>query len=228
MSIHRILKPMRRSGSGPLLALFLGSVGMAQADVAISTANSTNPPIGLALAALISAEHDAMAALPPGVASGRAPAEVAPPPRYDAAWLLDQPAAGGGREWECLSRAIYFEARGETLQGQFAVAEVVLNRVASPAYPNSVCAVVSQSGGGGCQFSYVCDGKTNRISEPAAWDRAGRIAAALMSGTAPRALTKGATHFHTHGVRPSWAKRFARTAAIGGHLFYRQPTRTSF
>jgi spore germination cell wall hydrolase CwlJ-like protein len=136
-------------------------------------------------------------------------------------WLLAQPVAEGDADWQCLKEAIYFEARGESLQGQIAVAEVILNRVDSPLYPRSVCGVVKQRGGGGCQFSYVCDGRTDRMREKGAADLAGRIARVMLDGT-PRALTDGATHFHARGVRPGWSKRFDRTASIGAHHFYRK------
>jgi spore germination cell wall hydrolase CwlJ-like protein len=137
------------------------------------------------------------------------------------AWLMAQPAPEGDAEWQCLTEALYFEARGESLEGQIAVAEVILNRVDSPLYPRSVCGVVKQRGGGGCQFSYVCQGK-GKMRETAAADLAGRIARAMLDG-APRLLTDGATHFHTRGVRPGWSKRFAHTTTIGAHAFYRQP-----
>lgn len=136
-------------------------------------------------------------------------------------WLMARPDPTGDAQWECLTQAIYFEARGESLEGQIAVAEVILNRADSPLYPRTVCGVVKQRGGGGCQFSYVCRG-TTKMREKTARDLAGRIARAMLDG-APRVLTDGATHFHTKGVRPSWSKRFAKTAAIGSHLFYRQP-----
>jgi spore germination cell wall hydrolase CwlJ-like protein len=138
------------------------------------------------------------------------------------AWLMAQPVPRGDADWQCLKEAIYFEARGESLQGQIAVAEVILNRVDSPLYPRSVCGVVRQRGGGGCQFSYVCDGRTDRMREAAAADLAGRIARAMLDG-APRVLTEGATHFHTRHVRPGWSRRFAHTTTIGAHHFYRQP-----
>ncbi|MDX5349220.1 MAG: cell wall hydrolase [Paracoccaceae bacterium] len=137
-------------------------------------------------------------------------------------WLMAQSAPAGDAEWQCLTEALYFEARGESLEGQIAVAEVILNRIDSPLYPSTVCGVVKQRGGGGCQFSYVCDGK-KRMREAGAADLAGRIARAMLDG-APRLLTDGATHFHTRHVRPGWSKRFAHTASIGAHLFYRQPT----
>ncbi len=136
-------------------------------------------------------------------------------------WLMARAEPTGDEQWQCLTQAIYFEARGESLEGQIAVAEVILNRADSPLYPHTVCGVVKQRGGGGCQFSYVCRG-TTKMREKGARDLAGRIARAMLDG-APRILTDGATHFHTRGVKPSWSKRFARTASIGAHLFYRQP-----
>lgn len=137
-------------------------------------------------------------------------------------WLMAQPVPQGDAEWQCLTEALYFEARGESLQGQIAVAEVILNRVDSPLYPRSVCKVVKQRGGGGCQFSYVCDGRTDRMRDKTSADLAGRIARAMLDH-APRLLTDGATHFHTRGVKPGWSKRFAHTTTIGAHAFYRQP-----
>ncbi|NHB76706.1 cell wall hydrolase [Rhodobacter calidifons] len=136
-------------------------------------------------------------------------------------WLMSRPEPEGDAEWQCLTEALYFEARGESLEGQIAVAEVILNRVESPLYPRTVCGVVRQRVGGSCQFSYVCNGRT-RMREPAAADLAGRIARAMLDG-APRLLTEGATHFHGRGVKPDWSRRFPRTAAIGAHVFYRQP-----
>jgi spore germination cell wall hydrolase CwlJ-like protein len=150
-----------------------------------------------------------------------APDAAFPADGLTADWLMAQPAPEGDAEWQCLTEALYFEARGESLEGQIAVAEVILNRVDSPLYPRTVCGVVKQRGSGGCQFSYVCSGKT-KLREKEAADLAGRIARAMLDG-APRLLTGGATHFHTRGVKPSWSKRFSRTASIGAHLFYRQP-----
>lgn len=133
-----------------------------------------------------------------------------------------------GAEWQCLSEALYFEARGESLSGVVAVAEVILNRVDSPDYPDSVCGVVRQGGQGlyNCQFTYNCDGRSDAITERAAWYAVGRVASYMLNG-APRNLTNGATHYHTLAVHPSWANRFPRTATIGYHHFYRQPTRTA-
>lgn len=138
--------------------------------------------------------------------------------RYDGAWIDQQPAAKGDANWRCLAKAVYFEARGEPLEGQFAVAEVILNRVENSQWPNSICGVVKQ----GCQFSFMCDGKPEEISERAAFARAGKIARLMIDG-APRQLTYGATFFHTVHVKPGWSRRMARTTSIGDHLFYRLP-----
>ncbi len=147
---------------------------------------------------------------------------------YSGEWLAAQPRVKGGPQWRCLAEALYFEARGETVKGQFAVAEVILNRVDNPNYPDTVCSVVGQGTGRkhACQFSYNCNGKKNTINEPNAFARVGKVAKVMVDG-APRALTKGATHFHTKAVNPRWARKFPRTATIGFHHFYRQPTRLS-
>lgn len=208
--------------------------GAAFADVTIS--HSDSPTLGLSaqIATLMGAEHASVGALPEGrmaaLATGpakktlaaRKAGAVAPTGiSYTDAYLHTLPAPKGGADWQCLKTALYFEARGETLKGQFAVAEVILNRVDSRRYPRSVCGVVQQSGGGGCQFSYNCDGRADVMRDRQAADRAGRIARLMLDG-APRGLTEGATHFHTRAVSPSWSARFARTASIGAHLFYRQ------
>ncbi|MGH1414326.1 MAG: cell wall hydrolase [Pelagimonas sp.] len=142
--------------------------------------------------------------------------------RYDKAWLKAQPKAAGGSEWRCLSEALYFEARGETVKGQFAVAEVILNRVDSSRFPGSVCGVINQGTGRkyACQFTYTCDGRPENIHEPASWERVGKVAKLMLDG-APRQFTKGATYYHTTGVSPNWSRKFNRTAHIGVHLFYK-------
>lgn len=132
-------------------------------------------------------------------------------------------AVQGDGEWHCMAEAIYFEARGETVEGQYSVAEVILNRVDSPRYPSSICAVVRQGNGRlfNCQFTYTCDGLPEKIDDPLSWNRAGQIARIMIEG-APRTLTEGATHFHTRAVRPHWARVYPQTAQYGAHLFYRQ------
>ncbi|WP_090206272.1 cell wall hydrolase [Yoonia litorea] len=166
-----------------------------------------------------------LTSLPPAVERG---VETESSTIYDREYLASLPSADGGDQWQCLAEALYFEARGETVRGMFAVGEVILNRVDSDAYPDTLCGVINQGTGRkyACQFTYTCDGLPENINEPRAWERVGKVAAILLEG-APRALTGGATHYHTKAVSPSWAKRFPRTASIGSHYFYRQPVRTA-
>jgi len=125
------------------------------------------------------------------------------------------------RELDCLTQAVYFEARGETPRGQAAVAQVVLNRVKHPAFPKTVCAVVFQGAAGrGCQFSFACDGSMRRGRETGAWDRARKIASRALSGVV-LADVGSATHFHTTGVSPGWGPRMLRVSQVGLHVFYR-------
>lgn len=147
---------------------------------------------------------------------------------YSEDFLVAQPAASGGDQWECLTEALYFEARGESVAGIFAVGEVILNRVDSGKFPSSVCAVVNQGTGAryACQFSFACDGQSEAIHEPAAWVEVGKVARLLLDG-APRELTSGATYYHTRAVSPRWSRAFAQTAEIGAHLFYRDNTVTA-
>jgi spore germination cell wall hydrolase CwlJ-like protein len=144
--------------------------------------------------------------------------------QYTRSFLDALPAAQGGKHLNCLSEALYFEARGETIKGQFAVAEVIMNRVASSRFPDSVCGVINQGTGRkfACQFTYTCDGRAEVITEKSNYARLRKIAKLSMSDL-PKTLTKGATHYHTTAVKPKWSRVFPRTAKIGVHLFYREP-----
>lgn len=225
--------------TGAVLALAVLN-GAAFAEVTVSTATNPAASLGAEFASLMSTEHativglatqelnaiargPAVAVQTTAAANAEAAANVAEPEalpvEYSYSWLMAQSAPQGGAEWECLRQALYFEARGEGLKGQFAVAEVILNRVASAQYPNSVCAVVGQGGSGSCQFSYACDGASDSMRERTAVEVAGRIAAVMLNGGDSN-LTSGATYFHSRAVFPSWANKFTRTASIGAHLFY--------
>ena len=148
--------------------------------------------------------------------------------RYSRRWLRSLAKPTGGKQWACLAEAIYFEARGEPVEGQFAVAEVILNRVDSPKFPNSICKVVRQGTGRkhACQFSYNCDGKLEYIANGSAYDQAKRVARVSMDRKT-RPLTKGATFYHATFVSPSWARSFQHVATIGVHKFYKPVRRVA-
>ncbi|WP_305095662.1 cell wall hydrolase [Croceibacterium aestuarii] len=131
-------------------------------------------------------------------------------------------ASDAARAQKCLAMAIYYEAATEPDAGQRAVAQVVLNRVAHPSYPNTVCGVVFQGSERrtGCQFTFTCDGSLNRQPMAAFWDRASRVAHQALAGAvyAPVGL---ATHYHTLAVHPYWADSLQKVTTIGAHIFYR-------
>jgi spore germination cell wall hydrolase CwlJ-like protein len=154
--------------------------------------------------------------------------ELAQPAKLDTNTIDAMPAAAGGEDLKCLAEAIYFESRGEPLDGQIAVAEVVLNRVDDRRFPSSVCGVTRQGAGSGrgCQFSYACDGRPDVMKSAGARERSEKLAGVMLQGR-PRTVTDGATYFHTRGVRPSWAGKMQRTASIGHHYFYRPGSRVA-
>ena len=131
------------------------------------------------------------------------------------------------RQHACLSQAIYYEARGEAQRGQVAVAEVIVNRTRSRAYPSTICGVVYQGShrATGCQFTFTCDGSLGQRPRGRAWERAQRVATAVMLGYT-RPITQGATHYHTHAVNPVWNSGLVETVNVGSHVFYRFPNRS--
>lgn len=141
---------------------------------------------------------------------------------FTKAVIDSMPEVTGGNEWRCLAEALYFEARSESLVGQFAVGEVILNRVDAENYPDTICGVVRQGSHRlhACQFSYNCDGKSEHFAEARAFARAGKLANMMLDGAA-RVLTDGATHYHANTVDPRWARSLRFTAQIGSHTFYR-------
>lgn len=126
------------------------------------------------------------------------------------------------RATDCLTQAVYYEARSEPVDGQRAVAQVVLNRVRDRAFPHSVCGVVFQGSQRrtGCQFSFTCDGSMNRGIESGAWDRARIVAQAALAGSV-YAPVGAATYYHANYVLPWWASSLTRIGAVGSHIFYR-------
>ena len=125
---------------------------------------------------------------------------------------------------KCLSEAIYFEARGEPLEGQEAVAQVVMNRVFSGYYPHDVCGVVFQNKYHhlACQFTFACEGKDlSQIDEPDMWQQAKDIAKKMLDGKIWLADIGHATHYHAYWVHPSWVHEMVRLYKLGVHTFYR-------
>ena len=137
--------------------------------------------------------------------------------------------ANAEAEFACLVEAIYFEARGEPVNGQIAVAEVIINRAENPVFPDTICGVIRQGEQkrNKCQFSYKCDGEPEYMSDRQAKKRAEDIAALIMKGE-HRNLTDKATHYHADYVDPYWAPKLKKTATIGTHIFYkRRPRKTA-
>jgi len=124
---------------------------------------------------------------------------------------------------KCLAEAVYFEARGEAVRGQIAVAQVVLNRAFSGKYPDTVCGVVYQNKHRhlACQFTFACDNNADVIREPDMWDRAQKIAKAMLDGQLWLPEVDRSTHYHAYWVRPSWVNEMKRMYKFGVHTFYR-------
>lgn len=162
-------------------------------------------------------------------ASLRGALGVTPPsvitPKVESGAGATRAASARAREQRCLAEAIYYEARGESYQGQMAVAEVVTNRVTSRHWPNTYCGVVYEGStrASGCQFSFTCDGSLNRRPKGPAWRQSNTIAAQVMIGLV-RPITHRATHYHTTAIRPYWISGLIETGRIGSHVFYRLPT----
>jgi spore germination cell wall hydrolase CwlJ-like protein len=129
-------------------------------------------------------------------------------------------------EKHCLAQAIYFEARSEPVEGQAAVAQVILNRMTSGLYPSTICGVVFQNRSHyrACQFSFACEGKSLRIVEAESWAQATRVANEVLEGRKWLAEVGGSTHYHANYVRPRWARSLKKTDTIGRHIFYRLKT----
>ena len=135
----------------------------------------------------------------------------------------------------CLALNTYHEAKNQSLVGQIATAQVVMNRVADDRYPNTVCEVVKQGPHRPswenpekeypvkhrCQFSWYCDGKSDIPKNEKAWKKAQDYAYLVLYNKINLDVTEGATHYHATYVRPAWAKTKTRTTRIEKHIFYR-------
>lgn len=118
----------------------------------------------------------------------------------------------------CLALAIYFEARGESVDGKIAVAEVVMNRVEDPRYPKTICGVIQQDS----QFSFMSDGKSEVMRDPVAKAEAKELAKMVISGYR---LGITSTHYHTTSVKPEWTSAMMLDGKIGEHVFYTNETK---
>ena len=144
----------------------------------------------------------------------------------------------------CLAENIYFEARSDSVAGQAAVADVVINRMFDSRYPDTICGVVHDGPvreswktrqtpdpddavyypiKDRCQFSWYCDGKAETINDRKAWIKAQYIAYQMLYADRYRGITEGATHYHAHYVNPTWASKIQYIDSIGSHKFYRHP-----
>lgn len=129
----------------------------------------------------------------------------------------------------CMALNVYYEARGSNLADQAAVADVVLNRVYDTRYPNSICGVVQdgkQNSDGSmvrdaCQFSWYCDGKSDKPRDEDRWNEAQMIAWNMVNDNKYRGITEGSTHYHATYVNPYWASSLQMVGRIGAHIFYR-------
>ena len=132
-------------------------------------------------------------------------------------------SAGSQGEENCLATAIYFEARGESEEGQTAVAEVIVTRDRTSGRPKTICGVVYEGARRrtGCQFSFACDRRSDAPRRGAAWARAKDVAAAVMDTRGERQLVGGATYFHAANMKPRWASHMIKVAQIGSQIFYR-------
>ncbi len=150
---------------------------------------------------------------------------VPPLAKGDHSWMKMPlpPSVFSKAEQKCLANAVYFEARSESLRGQAAVAQVVLNRVRNPAYPTTICGVVYQNDNwrNRCQFSFACDGKKDRILSPANYEVAEEVAMAVTAGKIFIPEVASSTHYYAQYVSPRWARSMQKMKKIGLHIFYR-------
>lgn len=217
-----------------LISPMLQEVSPAPAPAATAMASLT--PTG-ALPTLAQARN-------PFITSATAAAKMPAPAKYGWSDLVKMASMKGGdgeeppgifgalsekefraRELRCMATAVYFEARGETVRGQVAVGQVIMTRVRSNFYPNTICGVVFQGqwNRNACQFSFACDGQTDAPKEPRQWKTALDVARDVISGKAFLPEIAEATHYHAVYVHPDWIKDVKRIKQIGVHIFYKAP-----
>jgi spore germination cell wall hydrolase CwlJ-like protein len=216
------------AGAAVVVAILAAFLGFARIE---GPANAATVTVTLPKArpATLLDETSGAGALAMRAIGGQAQVINAALPYSDGPLQLARPFVFTGNEADerlaltCLTQAVYYEAGYEPVEGQRAVAQVVLNRVRHPAFPKSVCGVVYQgAGSGACQFTFVCNGALSRVPAPDVWRESQAVAVAALSGYVEPSVGE-ATHYHADYVTPAWAPLLAKVNAIGQHIFYRWP-----
>lgn len=205
-------RPPRRPDPARQLAALLASL-------------PTPPPAhsGLSDAAPDALSSDALSPEAARLQNAAIPISDAPNPAARPYSLEGAGALQEARATDCMAAAVYYEAGGESLDGQRAVAQVVLNRLRDPQFPKTVCEVVFEgSGRPGCQFTFTCDGSLDRPPTEGGWAQARKVAQAALHGYVMKAVG-GATRYHADYVAPGWSPAMAKVAVVGQHIFYRWP-----
>lgn len=219
---YRLSDALRRADLSLAGALFLGLATAAAWAVYTPTQIANAPVMPKFRPALLEAAASAQMSLPvvPTVP------EIIPSPRPTpilSRLHIEVALANLASETSCLAEAIYYEARGEGMLGEKAIAEVVVRRTHRAGFPHSICGVVHQGVGASCQFSFVCDGTLDRPKAVGEWRRAVGLATRIITGAVPLTnLTDGAISFHAARVEANWPG-LVRTVQIGNHVFYRRP-----
>jgi len=211
---------LRRADCALAGAIFL-SLSAVAATAALNPTfdNAPAPPRVLLVVEKVAVNQLLAPPIAPDVLPLPRPRHVSSPMRIEVA--LENLA----EEASCLADAMYYEARGEGLRGEKAIAEVIVHRSQRSGFPHTICGVVHQGEGEACQFSFVCDGAMGRPKDTADWSRAVRLATRILSGSLPLMnATDGAIAFHAASVQPDWPG-MVQTTRIGNHVFYRRPAR---
>ena len=183
----------------------------------VARAPANAAPANAAFARTADREDYSTIAPPPMRAPARRAGRGYVAPRLD----LTTPPTVPTSDVECLTQAIYYEARNESEEGQAAVAEVIVNRSRAGNYPRKICEVVYQRNRRTCQFTFTCDGSIGRGTvNRSAWAKAERIARSVHEGRSQTLLPRESVNYHANYVRPSWGRRLARVKQIGAHIFY--------
>jgi spore germination cell wall hydrolase CwlJ-like protein len=218
------------AAAGLIAAVMVGYF-VSEADGTIDSSIEGRGPVGRMMlpapvtdsAAIYDTEVMPLAAEEASAINAERPVDIARVIPAAALRIAAESASGTGyaAALRCLTQAVFYEAASEPDEGQRGVAQVVLNRVRHPAFPNTVCGVVFQGSERvtGCQFSFTCDGSLARTPSVSGWARAERVARAALGGRVA-ASVGNATHYHANYVVPYWAPTLDKAATIGAHIFY--------